>query len=166
MNSFVMALRCFSALRLHFLLTFGFALLLMLFVPFVLAQDGMVVVGKYSIPPELWALISAAVGWLVKEIASPITALVKRYGATHGTVTRVVYILLVTLITAIFGLATGAFGQGVEGWTAAGIAFVTAVLKGLGDYVKLQQSTKSGVEAAEPIRSVDTPTPKTGRGRI
>ncbi|GGR17002.1 hypothetical protein [Deinococcus ruber] len=95
------------------------------------------------VPDYIWTIASLAIGWLVKEISSPLTALLKRRFGFQGSATQYVYILLSALFVVGFGLVSGAFGGGSAGWWAALGALVTAVIKGFGDYAKLQQAAAS-----------------------
>jgi len=125
--------------------------LMLLACGFSFAQDGAPVVGHAVIPLELWAAISVGIGWLVKEISSPLTSLLKKWFGFEGNVTRLVYIGLTLICTAACGLATGAYAQGQAGWTSAAGALATALLKGFGDYTKLQQAAASATDPAQVL---------------
>jgi len=118
---------------------------------FAFAQDAAPVVGHTSIPDAYWALISVGIGWLVKEISSPLTSLLKKWFGFEGNTTRLVYIVLTLICTVAYGLVTGAYGQGQAGWISAGGALITALIKGFGDYTKLQQAAASAVDPAQTL---------------
>lgn len=116
-----------------------------------LAQGAPPIVGPVSIPTEYWVLASVVIGWIVKEISSPLTSLLKKWFGFEGNVTRLVYFALALTGTVGYGLATGAFGQGKAGWLSAGAALITALVKGFGDYQKLIDTSKAGIQSAEPV---------------
>ncbi|ULH15981.1 hypothetical protein MF271_04940 [Deinococcus sp. KNUC1210] len=118
-------------------------LLAFCFLPVVLAQTTIPPVSGVIVPDYIWTIASLAIGWLVKEISSPLTALLKRRFEFQSSVTQYIYILLSALFVVGFGLVSGAFGGGSAGWWAALGALLTAVIKGFGDYAKLQQAAAS-----------------------
>ena len=114
------------------------------------AQTTIPNVGQVVVPDYIWTLASVAIGWLVKEISSPLTALLKKRFGFTGSVTQYVYIVLSAMFVVGFGLVSGAFGGGAAGWWAALGALVTAMVKGFGDYTKQVQTSAAGAAAALP----------------
>ena len=113
--------------------------------PFTLAQAKLPEVGDVKLDADMTLILSALIGWLVKEVASPLTALLKsRYGF-QGNVTRTVYLVLSTVAVALYGLGVGAFGQGADGFKAAVAALLVALVKGFGDYLREQQLTEGAL---------------------
>jgi hypothetical protein len=100
------------------------------------------------VPDQVWYVAAVLIGLIVKAVASPLTALLKRRFGYQGNVTRLVYLVLSLLFVIGFGLATGAFGQGPSGWASAGMALLVALIKGYGDYTKLVQTSAAGTVAA------------------
>ncbi|AWN23992.1 hypothetical protein DKM44_12760 [Deinococcus irradiatisoli] len=135
-----------------------FAALLLVAGGFAFAQDVIPQVGNVVVPDYIWTIASLVIGWLVKEISSPLTALLKAHFGFQGSATRYVYLLLSALFVVGFGLVSGAFGGGSAGWWAAAGALVTALLKGFGDYAKLQQAAASAVPEVIPAELAATPS--------
>ncbi len=133
-----------------------FALFLAALFGMAFAQATLPNVGNVVVPDYIWTLASVAIGWLVKEISSPLTALLKHRFGFIGSTTQYVYVFLSVLFVVGFGLVSGAFGGGAAGWWAALGALVTAVVKGFGDYRKLVQTSATGAAAALPTITVNS----------
>jgi len=118
--------------------------MLVLACSFAFAQSAAPVVGAAQVPDYIWTLASVVIGWLVKEVASPLTTLLKKRLGFQGDTTRYVYIVLSTAFVLGFGLFSHAFGSGSAGWWAALGAYATAIIKGFGDYQKQIDAAKAG----------------------
>ncbi|AWN22486.1 hypothetical protein DKM44_03900 [Deinococcus irradiatisoli] len=129
---------------------FWFSLLVLLLVAVANAQTTIPQVGQVVVPDYICTLASLAIGWLVKEISSPLTAPLKKRFGFQGSATQYVYLLLSALFVTGFGLVSGAFGGGSAGWWAAAGALLTALVKGFGDYAKLQQAAAAVREEPMP----------------
>jgi hypothetical protein len=146
---------------------FALPILALFTIGLALAQTTIPAVGKVVVPDYIWTIASVIIGWLVKEISSPLTALLKKRFGFTGSVTQYVYIFLSILFVVGFGLISGAFGGGAAGWWAALGALVTALVKGFGDYTKQVQTSAAGAAAALPpvivtaapqvLHPIDTP---------
>ncbi|AWN22227.1 hypothetical protein DKM44_02400 [Deinococcus irradiatisoli] len=130
-----------------------FLALALLWSGYAFAQDATFVLGPYRVPDWAVALLAAFVGWLAKEINSPLTALLKQKFGFEGNVTRWVYFVLSLIFTAILGAVSGAFGQGQAGWAAAGVLLVTTLIKGFGDYLKLKQAAAAATSTPVPVET-------------
>ena len=112
-----------------------------------LAQDAAPVIAGVTIPDSVWYLAATVIGIIVKAVASPLTQLLKiKFGYT-GNAARLLYAMLSLLFVTGYGLVIGAFGQGGRGWLSAGVALLTALIKGYGDYSKLVQTSAAGAAA-------------------
>jgi len=118
------------------------------------AQDVTFSLGAYQVPGWIVGVAAAALGWLAKEINSPITALLKQKYGFQGNVTQWVYFILSLIFTAVIGAASGAFGHGQAGWGAAAVLLGTTILKGFGDYLKLKQAAAAALPAPAPTPAV------------
>ncbi len=125
-----------------------FVLLAVLFPVFALAQDASHAAGLAQVPDYIWALVAPAVGWLTKEIASPLTSLLKKRLGFQGDATRYVYIVLSTAFLVGYGLFVHAYGAGSASWWTAAGAYLTAIIKGFGDYQKQVDAARAGGSAS------------------
>ena len=127
-----------------------FALLLVGLFGMALAQDAAPVIAGVTIPDSVWYLAATVIGIIVKAVASPLTQLLKIKFGYIGNAARLLYAMLSLLFVTGYGLVIGAFGQGGHGWLSAGVALLTALIKGYGDYNKLIQTSAAGAAAALP----------------
>ena len=58
--------------------------MLLLACGFSFAQTTIPQVGQVVVPDYIWTIASLAIGWLVKEISSPLTALLKPVSASRA----------------------------------------------------------------------------------
>jgi hypothetical protein len=132
-----------------------------------LAQSDVITIPSVTVPDQVWYIAATVIGLIVKAVASPLTQLLKTRLGFAGNVTRLLYAGLSLVFVAGFGALSGAFGAGGHGWLAAGLALVTALVKGYGDYSKQVQTSAVGASAALPavivtaapqvLHPVDTP---------
>lgn len=109
-----------------------------------LAQDTAPItqVGDFHLDPVLTTVVGAGTGF----IASPLTALLKKWTGSQGLTTQMIHAGLSVAITAGIGYSQGAYGPGWQGvgqmLLSAGAAFIT----GIGFYTMQKQSTKGALK--------------------
>jgi len=118
---------------------------------YAFAQDLAPAVSLAQVPDYIWAVASPAIGWLVKEVASPLTSLLKKRIGFQGDITRYVYIVLTTTFAVGYGLLVHAYGAGSASWWTALGAYVTAIIKGFGGYQLQVDAAKAGSSSALPV---------------
>lgn len=158
---------------------FLFILLLPIFLLCIAAaQTDVINIPGVVVPDSAYYIAATIIGIIVKAVASPLTQLLKTRLKFTGNVTRLLYAFLSLVFVSVFGGVTGAFGLGWHGWLSAGLALLTALIKGYGDWEKQVDTATVGaanvlasaplVAAAPapvmPVASQTSPPPNTGSG--
>ena len=142
------------------------------------AQADVINIPGVVVPDSAYYIAAAVIGIIVKAVASPLTQLLKVRLSFTGNVTRLLYAFLSLVFVSVFGGVTGAFGKGWHGWLSAGLALLTALIKGYGDWEKQIDTATVGAAkvlassplvaaapaAAMPAASPTSPPPNIGSG--